>query len=162
MPKPQPFTLHVPDADIVDLRARLARTRFPDQAPDAPWAYGTDLGYMRGLVEHWRTRFDWRVWEARLNAFPQFKVPLHGIDVHYLHVPGVGPAPKPLLLMHGWPGSVFEFLEMITVSPIRRGSVATRRMRSPSLRPRCPATGSPSERTRNGWASQPSPTAASI
>ena len=110
---PQPFTLHVPDADIDDLKARLARTRFPDRTPGAPWAYGADLAYMRTLVEHWRTSFDWRKWEARLNAFPQFKVPLHGIDVHFLKVDGKGPDPKPLLLLHGWPGSVFEFLDLI-------------------------------------------------
>jgi microsomal epoxide hydrolase len=111
--RPEPFTLHVPDADIDDLRARLARTRLPDQAPDGPWAYGTDRTYLGTLIEHWRTRFDWRHYENRLNAFPQFKVALHDIDVHYLHVPGKGPDPKPLLLMHGWPGSVFEFLELI-------------------------------------------------
>ena len=110
---PQPFTLRVPDADLADLKARLARTRLPDQAPGAPWAYGTDVAYLQSLIEHWRTRFDWRSYEARLNAFPQFKVPLRGIDVHYLHVPGKAPDPKPLLLMHGWPGSVFEFLELI-------------------------------------------------
>ena len=123
---PQPFSLHFPDADILDLQARLARTRFPDQAPDAPWAYGTDIRYLRTLVEHWRTAFDWRAWEARLNAFPQFKVALHGIDVHYLHVPGKGPDPKPLLLLHGWPGSVFEFLEIIPrlTDPARFGGSA--------------------------------------
>lgn len=112
-PKPTPFTLAVPDADIADLKARLGRTRFPDQTPGAPWAYGTDLAYLRGLVEHWRTGFDWRRHEAALNAFPQFKVPLAGIDLHYLHVPGKGPDPKPLLLLHGWPGSVFEFMDLI-------------------------------------------------
>jgi microsomal epoxide hydrolase len=111
--QPQPFTLSVPDTAIADLRTRLALTRFPDQAPDAPWAYGTDLGYMRELVAYWHDRFDWRAQEAALNAFPQFKVPLHGIDLHYLHVPGQGPAPMPLLLLHGWPGSVFEFLDII-------------------------------------------------
>jgi microsomal epoxide hydrolase len=68
---------------------------------------------MRGLVEYWRDRFDWRAQEARLNAFPQYKVRLHGIDLHFLHVPGKGPDPHPLLLSHGWPGSVFEFLELI-------------------------------------------------
>jgi pimeloyl-ACP methyl ester carboxylesterase len=109
----EPFTLHVPDAAIADLRERLARTRFPDQAPRAPWAYGSDVGYMQELVGYWQGDFDWRAEEARLNAFPQYKVPLHGIDVHFLHVPGKGPDPIPLLLAHGWPGSVFEFLELI-------------------------------------------------
>jgi hypothetical protein len=123
---PTPFILRVLDDDIADLRERLARTRFPDQAPDTPWAYGTDLGYMRGLVAYWRDSFDWRTQEARLNAFPQFKVPLHGIDLHYLHVPGQGPDPKPLLLLHGWPGSVFEFMDIIPrlTDPARFGGDA--------------------------------------
>jgi pimeloyl-ACP methyl ester carboxylesterase len=107
------FALNVPDAAIADLRERLARTRFPDQAPGEPWAYGTNVEYLRGLTEYWRTGFDWRAQEARLNAFPQFKAALHDIDVHFLHVPGKGPNPCPLLLMHGWPGSVFEFMELI-------------------------------------------------
>jgi len=110
---PVPFTLHVPDADIADLRARLARTRLPDQAPGEPWAYGTDVTYLAGLLEYWREGFDWRAEEAALNAFPQYRAPLDGIDLHYLHVPGVGPAPMPLLLLHGWPGSVFEFVDII-------------------------------------------------
>src|ERR1700709_1095290 len=110
---PTPFTLRVPDADIADLRDRLARARFPDQAPGDPWAYGTDVSYLRELAEYWRNDFDWRAEEAALNAFPQFRVPLDGIDLHYLHVPGVGPDPTPLLLLHGWPGWVFQFLDII-------------------------------------------------
>ena len=111
--QPQPFALSVPDAAIADLKQRLANTRFPDQAPDAPWAYGTDVDYMRTLVGYWHDGFDWRAQEARLNSFPQYTVPLAGINVHFLHVPGNGPAPMPLLLSHGWPGSVFEFLDLI-------------------------------------------------
>ena len=110
---PEPFTLTVPDSAVADLRERLARTRFPDQAPGEPWAYGTNVDYLRELVAYWRSGFDWRTQEARLNAFPQFKAPLHDIDVHFLHVPGKGPNPCPLLLMHGWPGSVYEFLDLI-------------------------------------------------
>ncbi len=108
-----PFTLHVPDADIADLKARLALTRFPDAAPGEPWAYGTSVDYMRDLVAYWRERFDWRAEEARLNAFPQFKLSKPDLDLHFLHVPGKGPNPTPLLLMHGWPGSVFEFIDFI-------------------------------------------------
>jgi microsomal epoxide hydrolase len=110
---PQPFTLQVADAEIADLKARLARTRFPDAAPGHPWAFGSSVDYVRDLVGYWKDRFDWRAQEAALNAFPQFKTPLHEIDLHYLHVPGVGPNPYPLLLLHGWPGSVYEFLDII-------------------------------------------------
>ena len=112
-PQPAPGTLHVPDGDLDDLRQRLARTRFPDEAPGEPWAYGTSVAYMEELVRYWSEGFDWRAQEARLNALPQYRVPLHGIDLHVLHVPGVGPDPCPLLLSHGWPGSVFEFLDII-------------------------------------------------
>ena len=113
MPAPTPFTLKIPESDLTDLRERLDRTRFPDQAPGDDWAYGTSADYLRALVAYWRSGFDWRAQEAALNAFPQFHATLDGIDVHYLHVPGTGPAPMPLLLMHGWPGSVFEFLDII-------------------------------------------------
>jgi pimeloyl-ACP methyl ester carboxylesterase len=126
VPTPQPFKLHVPDADIADLHARLANTRYPDQPPDTPWAYGTDIRYSQALNTYWRETFNWRAFEERLNAFPQFKVPLHGIDLHYLHVIGKGPAPKPLLLLHGWPGSVFEFIDLIPrlTDPARFGGSA--------------------------------------
>ena len=110
---PQPFTLRVPESEIADLRERLGRARFPDSAPGEAWAYGTSVDYLRGLVEYWRGSFDWRAEEARLNAFPQFKIAGPDHDLHFLHVPGKGPDPAPLLLMHGWPGSVFEFLDLI-------------------------------------------------
>ena len=110
---PQPFHLRVPDSELVDLRERLARTRFPDSAPGEPWFYGTSVDYIRSLVEYWRSQFDWRAQEARLNAFPQFKMARPDCDLHFLHVPGKGPEPTPLLLMHGWPGSVFEFMDFI-------------------------------------------------
>lgn len=115
----RPFSLHVPDAAVADLHARLDRVRWPDEAPPeqgAPWAYGTSLAFMRELVQHWRHRFDWRTTEATLNAWPQFKTTIEGIDVHYLHAPGRGPAgvpARPLLLSHGWPGSVLEFAKLI-------------------------------------------------
>jgi microsomal epoxide hydrolase len=113
MGAPTPFTLHVTEADLIDLQERLARTRFPDQAPGEAWATGADVDYLRSLVAYWRDGFEWRAQEAALNAFPQSRARLDGIDVHFIHAPGNGPAPMPLLLMHGWPGSVFEFLDII-------------------------------------------------
>jgi pimeloyl-ACP methyl ester carboxylesterase len=123
---PQPFTLDVPAAAIADLKTRLGLTRFPDAAPGEPWAFGSSVAYVRDLVAYWKDDFDWRIEEAALNAFPQFKVPLHDIDLHYLQVPGVGPNPYPLLLMHGWPGSVYEFIDIIPrlTDPARFGGDA--------------------------------------
>lgn len=125
-PAPRPFTLAFPDAALEDLRTRLALTRYPEPGSGAPWQTGTDLSWLRQLVDYWRDDFDWRAQEARLNAFPQYKVRLHGIDLHYLHVEGKGPAPMPLLLSHGWPGSVFEFTELIPrlTDPVRFGGRA--------------------------------------
>ena len=112
-PAPKPFKLHVPQDAIDDLHARLERTRWPDEPPQDAWSSGTSVNYLKDLVAYWRTGFDWRIWEAKLNAFPQFSVPLDGIDLHYLHVPGRRTDALPLLLSHGWPGSVFEFHKLI-------------------------------------------------
>ena len=80
MTAPQPFRLQIEDAAIADLKERLARTRWPDEPPLAPWSTGASLAYMRDLVAYWRTTFDWRQWEAKLNAFPQFTLPLNCIS----------------------------------------------------------------------------------
>jgi pimeloyl-ACP methyl ester carboxylesterase len=113
MTDPRPFRLHVPDDAIADLRERLGRTRFADQAPGEPWAYGTDSAWLKDLVAYWRDGFDWGKAEARINALPSYTLPLGGIDLHFIHVEGKGPNPTPLLLSHGWPGSVVEFLDLI-------------------------------------------------
>jgi len=110
---PRPFRLQVPDEAVRDLKDRLARTRWPDEPPLDPWSTGTSLAYARELCEYWRSRFDWRAWEARLNAFPQFTTQASGIELHFIHVRSPNPAAMPLLLSHGWPGSVFEFHELI-------------------------------------------------
>jgi pimeloyl-ACP methyl ester carboxylesterase len=110
---PRPFTIHIPEEALDDLRARLSRVRWPDEIPDTGWQYGTDLAYMKALVAYWREVYDWRTHEARLNGFKQYTVPLGGIDLHFIHEPGQGPHPLPLLLSHGWPGSVLEFHKLI-------------------------------------------------
>jgi pimeloyl-ACP methyl ester carboxylesterase len=123
MPAPRPFTIAVPDAVLTDLRERLARARFPDEPPGAGWQYGSDLAYVKTLADYWRQKYDWRKWEAELNRFHQFTAPVAGIDLHFIHEIGRGPRPMPLLLSHGWPGSVWEFwkiLPMLT-DPARFG-----------------------------------------
>jgi len=128
----RPFTLWVPQAEIADLHARLDRARWPDEAPPeqgAPWAYGTSLAFMRELAHDWRHRYDWRATQAALNAWPQFKTHIDGIDVHFLHVRGMGAhaeARPPLLLSHGWPGSVLEFMKLIPrlTDPVAHGGDA--------------------------------------
>jgi Epoxide hydrolase N terminus len=121
---PRPFAIRVPDGVLSDLRARLDRVRWPDQVPDAAWRYGTSLAYMQELVAYWRDRYDWRAQEAELNRFTQFIVAVGGIDLHFIHQAGVGPAPFPLLLSHGWPGSIVEFRQLIPMltDPVRFGA----------------------------------------
>jgi pimeloyl-ACP methyl ester carboxylesterase len=121
---PRPFTLHVPDETLADLRERLARVRWPDEAPGAGWTHGTSRAYLQELVGYWRQRYDWRTHEARLNGWRQFTAPVGGIDVHFVHEPGVGPTPLPLLLSHGWPGSIVEFERIIPMltDPARFGA----------------------------------------
>jgi pimeloyl-ACP methyl ester carboxylesterase len=113
MNRPRPFFIRVDDAAITDLQRRLGETRWPDDPGGVSWATGTDLRWLQDLVAYWRHGFDWRAQEARLNALPQFRQRVGGIDLHWMHVQGRGEAPMPLLLSHGWPGSVFEFMDII-------------------------------------------------
>jgi microsomal epoxide hydrolase len=110
---PRPFTIYVPDEALVDLRMRLERTRWPDENPGGGWQYGSDLEYMKTLAAYWREKYDWRAHEASLNRLRQFVASVDGIDLHFIHEPGVGPNPMPLLLSHGWPGSIVEFERLI-------------------------------------------------
>ncbi len=109
----RPFRIDVPEDVLADLRDRLARTRLPDEVPGTGWAYGTDLGYMRGLLAYWEHEFDWRVQEARLNEFDQFVTSVDGLDIHFVHQRSPNPDAIPLLITHGWPGSFTEFTKII-------------------------------------------------
>lgn len=111
--KPTPFKLHVSDDVLADLKQRLARVRWPDEVPGNQWQYGAQLAYMKSLVDYWRDGYDWRRHEADFNRFDHYKVKLAGIDLHYLRAEGRGPSPMPLLLSHGWPGSVHEFHKIL-------------------------------------------------
>src|SRR5262245_29107354 len=106
------FRLDVPDSDLTDLRLRLDHVRWPDELPGVGWAYGVPLEYLRDLVEYWRDRYDWRKAEARLNEWPQFTTTIDGANVHFAHLRSPEPDATPLILTHGWPGSIVEFLEV--------------------------------------------------
>jgi epoxide hydrolase len=109
----RPFRIEIPQGDLDDLLDRLDRTRWPDEIPGAGWDRGVPLGYLKELAEHWRTSYDWREHEAELNGFPQFATTIDGQNVHFLHVRSPEPGAFPLILSHGWPGSVVEFLDVI-------------------------------------------------
>ena len=109
----RPFTIDVEDSVLDDLRQRLAGTRWPDEMPNSGWDYGSNLGYVKELVEYWRTEFDWRAQEAKLNAFSHFKSEVDGLDIHFIHEKGKGPNPVPLVVTHGWPGTFFEMHKII-------------------------------------------------
>ncbi|HYF17853.1 MAG TPA: epoxide hydrolase [Ramlibacter sp.] len=108
-----PFHCHLPDALLADLRARLRNTRWPDDPPGEQAGTGTDGPWLRELVRYWADGFDWRAQEARLNAFPQATIEIGDQQVHFIHQPGRGRRVVPLLLLHGWPGSVWEFHRLI-------------------------------------------------
>jgi pimeloyl-ACP methyl ester carboxylesterase len=109
----RPFRVDVPQAELDDLRDRLARTRWPDDYEGVGWDYGTDLATMKELATYWRDGYDWRRQEAYLNSFPHFTAELDGEELTFIHVRGTGPDPIPLLLLHGWPDSVCRYLKLI-------------------------------------------------
>jgi pimeloyl-ACP methyl ester carboxylesterase len=109
----QPFRIDIAETAIDDLNDRLARTRWPSELADIGWSRGVPVDYVKGLAEHWRTGYDWRAHETRLNAFPQFRTTIDRQTIHFLHVQSPEPNATPLLLIHGWPGSFVELLELI-------------------------------------------------
>ena len=109
----RPFKIDIAEAELEDLRGRLAKTRWPDTIPGAPWSFGADPSYLRNLCRYWQNDYDWRHHEAAINRFVQFKAGIGGIDLHFIHEKGEGANPKPLLLTHGWPGSFYEYHKLI-------------------------------------------------
>ena len=109
---PEPFSIHVDDAVLDDLRARLDATRWPDEVDGAGWTMGSNLAYMKDLAAYWRDGYDWREQERRLNALPQFRAEIDGLGIHFVHIEGKGPDPCPLIVSHGWPGSFFEMYKI--------------------------------------------------
>lgn len=121
-----PFTVDVPDAVLDDLARRLARARFPDEINGAGWTYGTNLAYLRQLVDYWRNEYDWREQERILNGFPQFTMNVDGLDVHFIHRRSPEPDALPIIMLHGWPGSFFEFWKTVDrlADPVSHGGRA--------------------------------------
>ena len=108
-----PFRVEIPQADLDDLRDRLARTRWPDELPGVGWSSGVPLGYLQDLAGYWRDGYDWRGQEARLNQLPQFTTVVDGQPIHFLHVTSPEADALPLIVTHGYPGSVVEFLDLV-------------------------------------------------
>ena len=108
-----PFHLDVPEAALTDLRQRLANTRWPERETVEDWGQGVPLARAQALAEHWRDRYDWRACEARLNALGQYRTTIDGTGIHFLHIRSPEPDALPLIITHGWPGSVIEFLKVI-------------------------------------------------
>ena len=117
----EPFKIQVPDSDLDDLKSRLERTRWPEELPGTDWDYGSNLGYVKELVEYWRTKFDWRGQENLINSFSHFKTDVDGLGIHFIHEKGKGPNPMPLVITHSWPGTFFEMHKIILSSSQRRG-----------------------------------------
>ncbi|HET6289031.1 MAG TPA: epoxide hydrolase, partial [Amycolatopsis sp.] len=122
----KPFRIDVPQADLDDLADRLGRVRWANELPadqvtdgvrrgpvTPGWEYGVPLEYVQRLVAYWREGYDWRKWEAKLNEYPQFTTEIDGQNIHFLHVRSAEPGAFPLILTHGWPGSVVEYLDVI-------------------------------------------------
>jgi pimeloyl-ACP methyl ester carboxylesterase len=146
-----PFRVEVADADLDDLRQRLVRTRWPEAEPVADWSQGVPRGYLRELCRYWADGYDWRATEARLNALPQFRTEIDGLGIHFLHVRSPHPGALPLLLTHGWPGSIIEFLKVIgpLTDPTAHGGDAADAFHlvCPSL----PGYGFSDRPARTGW-----------
>jgi len=109
----QPFRVDIPQVDLDDLRRRLDDTRWPVDLPEVGWDRGVPQSYLQELTDYWRTGYDWRAAEARLNEFPQFTTEIDGANIHFLHVRSPEPDALPVVITHGWPGSVIEFLDVI-------------------------------------------------
>jgi epoxide hydrolase len=109
----QPFQIEIPEPDLRDLRERLARTRWPESETVGDWSQGVPLVYLKELCDYWAEQYDWRATESRLNALPQFRTVIDGLGIHFLHVRSPHPEALPLVITHGWPGSIVEFLKVI-------------------------------------------------
>ena len=147
----RPFRVNVPEADLADLRRRLAATRWPDKETVADLSQGPQLAEVKELVRYWGNGYDWRKAEAKLNALPQFITNIDGVDIHFIHIRSRHPNAMPLLVAHGWPGSVFEQIKLIgpLTDPTKYGGRAEDAF--DVVIPSLPGFGFSSRPTEPGW-----------
>ena len=147
----EPFQIQIDQAALDDLHDRLAHTRFPDAEPVDDWRQGIPLEYMRALCDYWRNEYDWRATEARLNRLPQFKTEIDGVGIHFLHVRSPVADAAPLVITHGWPGSVIEFAKVIKplVDPATHGGSETDAFHL--VLPTIPGYGFSDKPAQTGW-----------
>jgi epoxide hydrolase len=149
----QPFRIEIPQPDVDDLRDRLARTRWPHDFPDAAWSTGVPLGYLKGLARYWSTDYDWRAHEAELNGFPQFTTVIDGQKIHFLHVRSPEPSALPLVITHGYPSSIAEFVRVIGLLTDPRGHGGDPTDAFHVVAPSLPGFGFSSPLEDSGWES---------
>lgn len=147
----RPFHVKVSEAELLDLRQRITDTRLPDQETVEDQSQGAKLAKMKGLIQYWGTKYDWRKAEAKLNAYPQFITNIDGVDIHFIHVRSKEKNAMPLILTHGWPGSVFEFLKVIDplTNPVKYGGKASDAF--DVIIPSLPGFGFSGKPTEAGW-----------
>ena len=150
----EPFEIQVSDSALWDLKERLARTRWPEAETVSDWSQGIPLAYVQELCAYWRESYDWRMVEARINALPQFVTNIDGVDIHFLHVRSPEDDAKPLVLTHGWPGSIVEFLKVIgpLSDPAAHGGDAADAFHL--VIPTIPGYGFSGKPTKTGWGVQ--------
>lgn len=148
------FRIGIAQADLDDLAERLGRTRWPSSLPGAPWERGVPASYLRELAAYWREDFDWRAQEARLNSYPQYTTEIDGQKIHFMHVKSPEPGATPLLLIHGWPGSVVEFLHVIGPLTDPRGHDGDPAQAFDLVIPSLPGFGFSGPVTEPGWGSR--------
>ena len=121
-----PFAVDIPEADLADLRHRLRNTRWADDYGNADWGYGVERGWLQDMVRYWAETFDWRAQEAEINRYPQFRTEIDGVPIHFIHVRGKDPNPKPIILTHGWPWTFWDWKGVIDrlVDPVAYGRSA--------------------------------------
>jgi epoxide hydrolase len=140
-PAIRPFTIDIAQSQLDDLKARLALTRFPEKEIVEDWDQGIPLAYVEDLTAYWRDHYDWRRCEAALNAYPHFLIEIDGLDIHFMHIRSANPQARPIIMTHGWPGSVLEF--MAVIAPLREDY----HLVIPSL----PGYGFSGKPTKPGW-----------